>query len=269
MLEEIKPDAVCLMAPVWKTCEMATQIMKLGFNVIMEKPPGRNTEEINKLITQANISKVNVRCAFNRRYAPLLIELKKRLKEENEEIYNITYQLYRKDRYDEDFATTAIHAVDTTKYIIDSDYKRVNFSYQQMPEKGKNVKNIYMDCEFENGTKGHIDMVVLGGAAFERISVNTFNHTYYLSIPIIGCMDPIGELACYTKGRLSYFISGASLVDSNEPFEGSGFFNENRFFFEHIRNNRDAYCDLETAIQSVEIEDYIRNSKEVYEKRKY
>ena len=266
MLETENPDVVSLIVPVHLTKSMAIDIMKKGFNIILEKPPGKDIDEINEMIKQAEISNVNVRVAFNRRYAPLLIKLKEMIKETGEEIFNITYQMYRYGRYDKDFATTAIHAIDTVKYIAEADYKKVDISYQEMPEKGENVKNIYLDCKFENNVHGNIDLVPLGGALFERISVNTFNHTFFLNLPIPKSYDRPGELVHYTKTELVEKLNGADFVDSEEYFEGAGFSNENRLFFEHIRNSNEITCDLKSAIQSVEIEDCVRKSIEVYNK---
>ena len=77
MLNEIKPDAVSLISPVDKTVDMAAEILKMGYPLILEKPPGRNKEETQKLIDAAKGSGVAVRVAFNRRYTPLLMALKK------------------------------------------------------------------------------------------------------------------------------------------------------------------------------------------------
>ena len=49
-------------------------------------------------------------------------------------------------------------------------------------------------------------------------------------------------------------------------YELSGFYDENRLFFEHIRNSEEIICDLESAIQSVELEDALRNNVEKYTK---
>ncbi len=266
MLEAEKPDVVALIVPVQFTKSMAIDIMKKGFNIILEKPPGKNIDEINEMIAQAKESNVNVRVAFNRRYVPLLLKLKEMIKATGEEIFNITYQMYRCGRYDKDFATTAIHAIDAVKYIAEADYKRVDISYQERPDKGENVKNIYLDCKLEKDIHANIDLVPIGGAMFERVSVNTNDHTFFLNIPIPKSYDRPGELLHFEKRELVEKIDGATLVDSDEYFEGAGFYNENRLFFEHIRNSDEIICDLESAIQSVELEDCVRKSVKLYEK---
>lgn len=266
MLETEKPDVVALIVPVHLTKAMAIDIMKKGFNIILEKPPGKDVDEINEMIKQAEESKVNVRVSFNRRYVPLLIKLKEMIKETGEEIFNITYQMYRYNRRDKDFSTTAIHAIDTVKYIAESDYEKVNICYQNRFDLGENVKNIYLDCKFKNNAHAHIDLVPIGGVQCERVTVNTLNHTFFLNIPIPASCDRQGEIAHFSARELVEKINGIDFVDSEEYFEGAGFYNENRLFFEHIRNSDEIICDLASAIQSVELEDCVRKSIEVYEK---
>ena len=136
MIETEKPDVVCLMSPVDLTCTMSVEIMKRGFNIILEKPPGRNEEELHIMNMAAINGNVSVRTAFNRRYAPLVTELKKKIRQTGEKIINITYQMYRHNRYEKDFSTTAIHAVDVVKFIAGSDYLDVKFNYDHKPELG-------------------------------------------------------------------------------------------------------------------------------------
>ena len=264
MLEIEKPDVVSLIVPVHLTKSIAIDIMKKGFNIILEKPPGKDVDEIKEMIAQAEKSNVNVRVAFNRRYAPLLIKLKELIKESREEITNITYQMYRHNRRESDFSTTAIHAIDTVKYIAEADYKKVDLSFQNRFDIGENVKNVYLECELEKNIHAHIDLVPLSGVQVERISLNTQNHTYFVHLPIQGCFDQPGELVHFKQKQLVEKIDGASLVDSKEYFEGAGFYNENRLFFEHIRNNNEITCDLASAIQSVELEDCVRKSVNKY-----
>ncbi len=264
MLSEIKPDVVCLISPVQLTCYLATEIIKLGYNIILEKPPGLNKDDITKMIKQAELSKVSVRTAFNRRYTPLVLKLKEMLKEKSERIYNVTYQMYRHGRTDSDFSTTAIHAIDVVKDIIGADYKYVRFTYQELPEWGDNTTNIYLDCGFKNGAVAQITIVPMGGVVMERISVNTENNTYLAELPFWKNLDSPGRLRHIKDKTLVADILGADLVDSTQMYEESGFYEENRSFFELLRANEEVTCDLKSAIQSVEIANCIRTRKDEY-----
>lgn len=122
MLLQEPPRVVSLISPVNKTVDMATQILKMEFPLILEKPPSRNLQKINKLSTAAKQANVFVRVAFNRRCTPLFAKLKDFIKYSN--IYNITYQMYRKDRRYDDFSTTTIHntLVDSTEMFEESGF---------------------------------------------------------------------------------------------------------------------------------------------------
>ncbi len=267
MLDEIKPDVVSLISPVDLTCPLAVDIMKRGFDIIMEKPPGKNRAEIERMDRVAKQYGVNVRCAFNRRYTPLITELVKRVQASGERLINITYQLYRWHRYDRDFSTTAIHAVDAVKYIAGSDYDTVHLTYDHHPACGENVKNIFLDGTFENGAVFQITLIPLGGAVTERVTVNTVNHSFFVDLPMWENIDVPGRLMEVTDSNHCETVLGDTLVDSTEMFEVSGFYHENRQFFEHLRcGSKDIVNDLQSALQSVEIEDCIRHSLPLYKK---
>jgi myo-inositol 2-dehydrogenase / D-chiro-inositol 1-dehydrogenase len=70
MLDTERPDAVSLVAPVERTCELACLILECGFPLLVEKPPGRTVAEVDRMIAAAG--GVAHQVAFNRRFAPLL-----------------------------------------------------------------------------------------------------------------------------------------------------------------------------------------------------
>ena len=263
MLAETKPDAVCLISPVDCTVEMAIEILKLGYPLILEKPPGRNVEETKQLVKAAVESGVTVRVAFNRRYTPLLVALKEFTKKEC--VRNITYQMYRKDRRDDDFSTTSIHAIDAVKFIANSDYQSVDFTYQHIEGEKENVANIYLSSVFENGAVAQLSLVAMGGTVAERISVNTDCATYFVELPFWSNPDSPGKLTRLVGNEITDIVTGDSLIDSSEMFEESGFYEENRNFFELVRKS-DNTEDVSSGLQAVEIADFIRKRKIKYTK---
>ena len=97
MLDELRPDAVLLTCTAAKTCELSIAVMKKGYNILLEKPPGDTLEEITAMIAEADLHPdLHIQTAFNRRHTPLLARLKQEL--QGKRIYNITYQLYRHSR---------------------------------------------------------------------------------------------------------------------------------------------------------------------------
>ena len=63
--------------------------------------------------------------AFNRRYTPLVVELKRRLA--GATIQHIDCQFYRVGRTGSDFTTTAIHGIDTVRFLAGCDLRCWSF----------------------------------------------------------------------------------------------------------------------------------------------
>jgi predicted dehydrogenase len=259
MLDTEKPDAVCLVSPVEYTAELASGIMRMGYPLILEKPPGRNKAEVMMLVEEARKNNVPNMVAFNRRYTPMIAELRKRLGSgfKPEELQNIRYDMYRVNRRDEDFATTAVHGIDAVRYIMDADYKSIRFHYQDLPQLGKGVKNIYMDCIMTSGAAAHLNFCPVAGVVIERCSVNAYNHTFMLDTPMWKGYDDPGRLVHLEKGKVVEEFNGDDVCDSSEMFVTGGFFMENCVFLNDIRAGRKPAGDLKTTVQSVEVQECI------------
>jgi len=208
---------------------------------------------------------VSVRTSFNRRYTPLILELMRRVKASGETIISITYQMYRYNRFEPDFSTTAIHAIDVVKHIVGCDYQSVNLSYDHHPELGEGVKNVFLNGHFENGTHFQITLVPTGGAVTERLTVNTLGQSFFVDLPVWDNIDVPGKLLQVSQGNQCQVVTGDMLSDSIEMFDICGFYNENRLYFESLREGK-SINDLESAIQSVELEDVVRRSLPHYAK---
>lgn len=264
MLDEIRPQAVCLISPVNATCDLAVRILEKGYPLFLEKPPGRSRAEIERIHAAAQRAGVTVFTAFNRRYTPLLLRLKEWIKEER--IFNITYQMYRYNRRDADFSTTSIHALDAVRHLAGSDYADAHFTYQELPEAGKSVANIYIDARMENGAHAQLSLVPMGGVIAERATVNTDRATYFLELPFWENLDSPGHLRRMANNAVTHDISGDTLIDACVMFEDSGFYEENRRFLDHLIGGAPRMNDLPLAIQPVEMADCIRRRITTYEK---
>ena len=264
MLDAEKPDAVSLLSPVALTSELAVSVLKLGYPLILEKPPGRNRREIEAISEAAEAAGVSVRTAFNRRYTPLVQKLISLIGDEK--IMNITYEMYRRGRAEADFSTTSIHAIDAVRHIAHSPYKHLSLTFQELPAAGKNVANYYLSGEMESGAAVQLALVPMGGTICERISVNTATASYFVTLPFWKNFDSPGTLVRVVGAEVTHRITGDTLVDSTEMFEESGFYEENRGFFEHLRHGEPRCNDTLDAVQSVEIADCIRRRVPEYRK---
>ncbi len=260
MLAAERPDAVCLMAPVSKTRELTCAVLEMGFPLIMEKPPGLNRAECQAMIDAAERAGVPNQVAFNRRYAPLVQALKTRLEASfrPEDIQDLRYDFFRINRRDADFATTAIHGIDTVRFLAGAPYRHIHFRYQAMPALGPTVANIYMECEMASGAMAHINFCPVTGVIIERATVSLFDHTFFLNVPIWQAYDCPGRLLHLEHGAVREDIDGGSLEGASEMYIASGFYGENASFFDDLRAGRRPRGDIRSGLQSVEIADCLR-----------
>jgi myo-inositol 2-dehydrogenase / D-chiro-inositol 1-dehydrogenase len=262
MLDVEHPDAVCLNVPETATCEMGCQIMQRGYPLLAEKPPGLTTGEIDRLIETAKSSGVIHQAAFNRRFAPLVGELKNRLA--GNPIQHIDHAFYRIGRTRGDFSTTAIHAIDTVRFLAGSDYQHLNFHYQEFPEYGTahGVANYFLDCTFRSGATAALSICPVTGMNVERTIIHSNERTFILKMNL--GPDAPGSLQVFEKGQLIVDLNAARYCDSSEDFILSGFENENAIFFEAVRNHQHLQNDFASSRQSIEIMQAIHERHDEY-----
>ncbi len=266
MLNIEKPDAVCIILPVHLTTKIAVEVINKGFPVLLEKPPGRNSEETQMIIDAAKQKGVPAHVAFNRRYMPLLRELKKALDSgfTPEKIQHLNLDFYRSGRKDDDFSTTAIHGIDSVMFLSGSNYKHITFQYQSIKYLGENVVNIFMFCEFESGATAHLSFCPINGAIMERIKVLANDNLFLLNLPVWGGIDSQGSLIHLVKKQVVKEITGDELVNPRDLFDANGFYGENKAFFDGLKSGKKMDHHITTTLQSVEIAHCIRERREEY-----
>lgn len=264
MLDTEKPDVVCIITNEKFTKEISVSVLKKGFPVLLEKPPGMDREEGTEISNTARQMGIPARVAFNRRYMPLILALKGELKNNQNPIINIDYTLMRVRRRDNDFSTTAIHAIDAVKYIAESEYGEVNFCYNPTDYDSRIVSNTNISCRFVSGATSNIIILPAGGCVIERAVVTLKDYTYFLNLPVWNGLDTPGSLICTHKGDVIKHISGSELCDSDEIYITNGFYNENAMFFDQLKSGKKIKDDIYSAIQSVEIAEFMRKGKKQY-----
>ena len=218
------------------------------------------------MIAAANASDTATRVAFNRRYAPLVRELKRLLTRmfQPSEIQHVRYDLTRVGRTDVDFSWTAIHGIDTARFIASSDYRHIRFHYQEFSDLGPKTANIFMDCTFTSGATAHLDFCPVAGVVVERATVYAYDNTFFLNVPVWSAFDSPGLLRHFKQGKLEQDIIGTDVCDGCEAPELEGFYAENASFFDALREGRHPTGNLRDARQSVEIAQCIGERRSEY-----
>lgn len=267
MLETEKPDAVCVIVPEHLVCPTSIAVMEMGFNILLEKPPGLCLADTERMVRTAEKAGVINQVAFNRRYLPLYSRLKELVAQHGKDsVQGLFYEFYRCHRTEPSFETTAIHGIDAARHIIGCDYQEVRFAYQPLENIGHNVVNILMDCVFENGVYGRINFCPCTGLTVERICVNAADQSFLVNTPIWDGFDTPGELLHVVQGKTVRQISGLEVCESQEMYETNGFCDENRAFFEDVRAGRKCENDIRSTLQPVALAEEIKK-RSVYWKK--
>lgn len=257
MLRRERPDAVALIVPVQLTAALSVKLLRAGFPVIMEKPPGLNAEETNRIIEAAAQSGTPHMVSFNRRHMPLVRAFREM--EAGASPRHLQYDFYRVGRTDADFSTTAIHGIDTTRFLAGSDYSEVHLNYAPQSGYPDRVRNIYLDCTFVNGATARITFCPVSGLLAERCTAHMEDAAIEGRFPIFGSFDLPGRVVRIERGKITD-------IRAADPAEGAyynnGFYGENAAFFDAIRAGFTPVDTAASGLQTVVIADAIRQGLE-------
>ena len=269
MLDDERPDAVALVVPVPLTCDLGCRILERGIPLLLEKPPGETVAEVDRLLAAALAGggagrEVPHQVAFNRRHVPLVSALRRQLDALDEPLQHVRYEMVRVNRRDRDFSTTAIHAIDAVRFIAASDFADVRFRYRDWPDLGPGVANIFMDAVMASGATAHLSFCPVGGVVVERAEVHSFDHTFFLEIPMWNGYDAPGRLVHLAHGAVAGELRGAREGHGAASFELGGFDDQYKAFFGALVAGRRPAPGLAETRQSVEIAEAMRARKHEY-----
>lgn len=259
MLEEERPDAVVVVVPIERTVRVGTLVLERGIPLLLEKPPGTTGAEVDHLIAAAERGgrAVPHQVAFNRRFAPLVRELRRRI-EAGPPLQHLHYEMTRVDRRDPDFSTTAIHGLDAVRYLAGADYAQARFRYRELPELGPGVADILVDAVMTTGATAHLAFCPVAGALVERATAHAHGHTLFAHVPMWGGPDSPGRLWHFVGGTLAADVAGDRLGDGPALFELGGFYGETVAFLDALAQERPHSPSLRESRQSVEIAQRVR-----------
>jgi myo-inositol 2-dehydrogenase/D-chiro-inositol 1-dehydrogenase len=266
LLQTERPDAVCLNVPPAAMCSVGCAILEQGYPLLCEKPPGTSVEEVDRLIAAAQLSGAIHQAAFNRRFMPLVVELKSQLRLIKQlsalPLQALEIVMARHRRLEPDFTTTAVHAVDLARYLLDSDYGIISFRFPTQEVCGQPVINYLLDGMMTSGAAVRLSIFPATGYNVERVSIYCADQAFELACS--NGLDAPGWLRTYQENRLVTEISGAQLAGSQESFILNGFYAEDAAFFDAVQAGRQPDNDLRSARQSVAIMQAMRERKEKY-----
>ena len=117
--------------------EIAKKLLQKGIHVYIDKPISLNFNETQEIVKLAEESKKIAMVGFNRRFAPMIKELKEHGKAD---IIIIQKNRFKQPDYTRRFIVEDfVHVVDTLRFLMDEEVKDVNVRYLRKEELLHNV----------------------------------------------------------------------------------------------------------------------------------
>jgi myo-inositol 2-dehydrogenase / D-chiro-inositol 1-dehydrogenase len=265
MIDIERPDAAALVVPDTLTASLGVRLLERGVPLLIEKPPGRTVDEVDQLIAAADPGRgraVPHQVAFNRRFAPLVQEARRRLAALGPPtvIQHVHYEMTRVDRREPDFSTTAIHGLDAVRFLADADYAQARLRYQPLSSLGPGVANIFVDAVMTSGATAHLAFCPCAGVVAERAAIHAASQTLLVRIPMWGAFDSPGRLEHLDRGHVVADIRG----EGTDAFVLGGFYAEYEAFLGDLAGGRTPSPSLSQSRQSVQIAEYVRRREEEF-----
>ena len=169
--------------------KVALKLLESGVNVLIEKPPGLEIEDV-QLLNEASIkNKVFCYVGFDRRFNPYLTKALEIIKEEGE-IFNVSGEFNKdisewigKRGFDDSILDkmvleSPIHSIDLINFIISSKLIKVSGFSRRFQSKYRTSFTAMM--EYENGSVGSINSSYISSGRMERYVIHGRNISIYL-----------------------------------------------------------------------------------------
>jgi predicted dehydrogenase len=256
MLDRERPDAVILAVPPTATAAAGSAVLERGLPLLLEKPPGTTGAELARLREAAARGRARAQVGFNRRHMPVVREALVRLRGEFDRItpLAISYEMARHGRWNEDFTTTAIHAVDAAGVLAGNPFRAVELRFTPHVDGERRATDVVMAFESANGTTVRVDVRPVAGVNAETAVIHGRGQTLRLTVPF-----PSGPFAV---GRLEHWRANAPVAISTDealdPLERMGIYDETRAFLAAVRTGEPMNPGLADCAPQVAVMELLR-----------
>ena len=256
MLAAENPDAVVMAVPPTMTCSVASLVLERGFPLLMEKPPGLSPAELNRLIAAAARGGARAQVAFNRRYMPVMRRAREILDAgiPPESVGRIDYEMIRFDRWDPDFSTTAIHALDAALFLARSPFLAAEIRLQSQKMGEREAVNIAVEAECAAGGRVRVNIQPVAGCNTDTARIHAVGHSLAIKIPVSPQSTADGALEHWQGDKLVTTFSD----HDRDVVEKLGILGETEAFLAAVRSGSNLIPGLQDCHQQVALMEAIR-----------
>ena len=249
MIEETAPDAVYIIVAPHHLFDIAIFCLSQKLNVFVEKPPGLTIHQARSLSQMAEKTGVLTMVGFQRRFAPVMVEAKRRIDERGGMVHcqaNFFKNYLGQPPYYQgavDILTSdAIHSVDILRWMGGEPKKVRSIIKSNFAD----YENMFLALiEFDSGATGILSANWTSGKRIYSVEMH--------SRGIVAFVDPEKEAVFYKdNSETPEILRTKEAAGSDEFIKFAGFYFENKHFIECLKEKRQPMTNLSDALKTME-----------------
>ncbi len=260
MIEREKPDVVYAIMPPHHIYDLAANIMDMGVNIIIEKPPSVTTEQAKQMALLAKKNNVITGVTFQRRFAPV-IRTGKEICEKNGPVHSAASYFYKNEVGGrpiykgamEKLTCDGIHAVDTLRYLCGGEVEAVASDVRRLDATFRNMHTALV--KFSSGATGVLQNCYMMGRRMFTVEVHS------TGISMFGDPEEGGQVFADGKVEPVRSLDPWILGESEQPHVAFGAYAINRHFIDCVKTGQQPETNFEDAAKSMELVDAIYDSQ--------
>jgi len=215
--------------------------------------------ELEQLLAAVDAAAAPVQVAFNRQYMPVMRKAREILNAHfpPASVSRIDYAMIRFDRWDADFSTTAVHAIDAAIFLARSPFVAVDLRYQKQMQGGRESVNVAIDAECASGCRVAVNIQPVAGRNAEWANLHSVGQSLTIQIPASPLSSDVASLDHWRANAVVESYSDSAL-DIGERF---GILGETERFLEAVGSGTGFRPRLLECRQQVALMEAIRHRR--------
>jgi myo-inositol 2-dehydrogenase/D-chiro-inositol 1-dehydrogenase len=246
MLSDLRPEGVLVLVPPPVTAGVIEQMARHRIPFLAEKPPAPDTATHRRLIEQVgDLAHV---VAYNRRHAPYIRQAKDWM--QDGQVQSVTVLFSRHRRREQDFTSTAVHAIDTAWYLAGGQFAAMR---AEAAPAGQAI-SYFISGWTAGGTRIDILCTPDTASAVEHYIVRSDERTVFVSYPQTSMIDVPGFVELQEDNKVvSRKSAGDFGIDPADAATLGGILGEQMLFCDVLRGAAEPICTLSNTLQTQQV----------------
>jgi len=255
MLRKVDLDAVFVILSPLRLYPVVLDCLYANKHVSVEKPPGKDIFETEKMAKVAAERNLKTMVGFNRRFMPVLCKTKNIVEEKGKALHYVARFYRYRDKVGSDNlkppVEALIHSIDTLRWL-GGDVKRIT-GFKRTEDGFQRGFSVVL--EFKKGATGILSNFFLSGNDVEEYEM----HGQGISAYVRGTSGYI----FYRDTHSPVCLKAKNIIGDDRPDKVGGSFYETKYFVECILNNQEPMPDLKDAIKTMKLAEKIASISDI------